>query len=302
VDLDGVIRSLVDAGSQCAFHGNPGDGIAPLTAAIKLGRAGRDVAMLARASWLLQVCVASTGLFGSALHIGRELRQWAAADTALQVQDFAALSATTSASVLRQIGQYSRAQELDESALAIAGARVSFDARIGLAADAVGDDDIDQAESMWQGALAASDDHDWRQQVRLGWVEAEIAFMSGDAAKAAEVGARSSALARQARAPRHCAKSGLFWGVGLVGIGQAAEGSQQLRSSLGIAMELELGPLIWPIAGVLADVLGDDDPVAARGLRGQAWEAITTTAADLPPNLARVWLARPEIGRIETLK
>ena len=52
---------------------------------------------------------------------------------------FAALAASTSAAVRRQLGQRDEARELDESALAYSGGapEATFDATVGLAADAV---------------------------------------------------------------------------------------------------------------------------------------------------------------------
>ncbi|MEA2481435.1 MAG: hypothetical protein QOJ07_3357, partial [Thermoleophilaceae bacterium] len=132
-----------------------------------------------RETWIRGAALGALGRYGRA----RSALEGLAADRGVH----GSLAASTLASHLRQLGRHGDAREFDERALATAErlgdgggapgvdtpADALFDARLGLAADAVGLADVPAARS-W--LAAAGDDRAlWRRDVRLGWVGTEIA-------------------------------------------------------------------------------------------------------------------------------
>ena len=103
---------------------------------------------------------------------------------------FAALAASTAAAVHRQLGQHDAALHLNEAALSFSdGApEATFDATLGLAADAIATDDATTAQHLVLQArgLAEGRNDWWRQRVQLAWVEAEVALVVGDPSRAAD--------------------------------------------------------------------------------------------------------------------
>ncbi len=126
-----------------------------------------------------------------------------------------------------------------------------FDALIGLAADSVGEADAEGAQEYWGASHDVSDD-EWRQVVRLAWVEAEISLLRSDAPRAAEVSMAAAELSARANAPRHKAKSLLFAGVAFVDVGDYRAASSALNASIELSRDLSAAPLLEPASEMLA--------------------------------------------------
>ncbi|MEI8082591.1 MAG: hypothetical protein WCI74_12175, partial [Actinomycetes bacterium] len=113
-------ESELAAGRVAAFHGRPADGVVPLQAVVRVARERGDLDASYEAAWLLGVCQSSAGSFGSALAVlgplARDPSEWSPASSARP--HFSALSATTIASVYRQLSMHTQAQPKDEWALA----------------------------------------------------------------------------------------------------------------------------------------------------------------------------------------
>lgn len=276
---------LLADGIRAAFHGTPQDGVVGLTRLLERESSGE-------ARWLLGVCLASSGRFGTALAALGPLTHLEEPDTSPQLR-WAALAQTTAASCLRQLGQYDWASEHDSRARRVAETEpaVAFDAWIGLAADAVGSGDVGLASERWKNAVATMSDRDWRQAVRRDWVATEMALMTGEAVTAAAASEAAVRRSRSAIAPRHLAKSLLFTGVCAIELGEPERATLLLDEAAELASTLRLDPLVWPIESVLARL---NESESDRH-RQTARSAVLRILADLPAPLALVWEARQEI-------
>lgn len=288
------VAALLAAGEQAAFHGRPAAGLDPLRRVT--ASPDSDPAEVAAAGWLLGVCLSATGRYGAALAAlgpvldgtGRPARRV-----------LAALAAATVASVHRQLGRHAEAQGYDEQALAGSGGtgEAGFDALLGLAADAVGMGDRHRAADRLRdaAAVAAGRPDWWRQRVRLGWVRAELALLTGEADRADAAASEAVVLAEAAGAPRHVAKGLLFGGVAQVQRGRPAHATATLRRAALLAEGLGTLPVLWPARAMLGALVYEDDPVAAERALAAARAAVDTIAADLPAPLRADWLARPDV-------
>jgi tetratricopeptide (TPR) repeat protein len=249
VELPQVTTALMTQGERMAFHGRPGDGIGPLRTAVELCRAAEDQAGVHRATWLLGVCHASVGEYQFAM---QELVPIGVlADHRQGASKYAVLASATMGSVYRQQASYQRAKQCDERALAGCNNETRFDALIGLAADSVGEGDADSANEHWEASHDVSED-EWRQVVRLAWVEAEISLMKKDPARAAAVSSAAAQVCSQAKAPRHRAKSLLFAGVAFAELGEVATADKFLSESIKLSKDVEAFPLLAPASEALA--------------------------------------------------
>jgi tetratricopeptide (TPR) repeat protein len=295
------LAGLLAAGERAAFHGRPAAGVAPLQKAVETAHAaGRDDEATA-AAWLLGVALGAAGRYGSALAVLEPLAQRAAVDIAAR-RLFASLAASTAASVHRQLGRHEAALALDTQAEQLAGdaAEALFDARLGMAADAVGLADADAARARLDqaGTLLEGRADWWRQKVRTLWVRAEVALLTGDPTAAAKSADTAVTLAEGSQAPRHVAKSLLFLGVAQVQAGEPAEAATTLRRAATLADSLGCLPLVWPSRAVLGALLeGEDAAESARSLAG-ARNAVITIADDLPEALRDDWLGRPDVAAL----
>jgi tetratricopeptide (TPR) repeat protein len=294
------LEGLLATGERAAFHGRPGDGVPPLRRAVELAHAqGREDEATA-ATWLLGVNLGAAGRYGSALSELAALRDHPGDLPTRRL--FASLAASTSASVHRQLGRHQPARELDERALELGGEaeEAVFDARLGLAADAVGLAEVEpaRAELATAATLAAGRVDWWRQRVRLNWVRSEIALLGGDAAEAIAAAEKAVVLAEESGAPRHVAKGLLFLGVSQLQADQAGDAAGTLRRAAMLAESLGCLPLLWPSRAMLGAMLAADDPdQAAKHLSG-ARSAVLAIAADLPDDLKLGWLGRPDISAL----
>jgi len=141
-------------------------------------------------------------------------------------------AAITLASVLRQTSRHPAAERWDRAALGKARADVErAHALIGLAADAIGRGRVSACESRLAEADALGLDGDWRVQVRLDWVRVERALTIGRARDGLSPGRRAVRRSREVDAPRHVAKSRLFYGVALADAGFAATARRELSAA-----------------------------------------------------------------------
>ena len=225
------------------------------------------------ATWLLGVSLGATGRYGEA---------YQALTSIATVSPLRSLADSTSASLLRQVGRHADAQVRDFLALERASTPTDrFDALLGLSADAVGLGDHSLAAARWDEASSelrnVSDP--WRQTIRLGWVEAELALLDDRPVDAAVAAERSVSLSVQAGAERHRAKSLLFEGVARADCGDVPAAVLLLRRSMTLSERLGAWPLVWPAAMVAARHLGGAEALA---LERRSAVVVTAINARLP--------------------
>jgi tetratricopeptide (TPR) repeat protein len=295
------LASLLATGERAAFHGRPAAGIDPLQRAVTLADEGGLPTESAAARWLLGVCLAAAGRFGSALVALAPLVQ-VGPDDPPERRLLGALGEASLASVHRQLGRHADARTHDELALAASGGagEAGFDAHLGLAADAVGLGEIDAARAglAAAGDLTADRPEWWRQRVRLGWVQAEVALLLNNPEEAITTAATAVDLAEHSGAPRHVAKGLLFQGVAQVEAGRPDEAAGTLRRAGLLAESLSALPLLWPVRAVLGALLDGSDPAQSQAALSSARRAVGAIADDLPQDLREPWLARPDVAAL----
>ncbi len=295
------LAELLATGERAAFHGRPASGVVALESAFERARADGMGAEATAAAWLLGVCLAAAGKFGGSLAVLEPLVAAGTSDVP-ERRLFAALAASTSAAVRRQLGQVEAARALDESALSFSNGapEATFDATIGLAADAVVTDDAAAAREHVERARALAEGHHdwWRQRVRLAWVEAEVALMEGDPLKARETLLNAVQLAEMSGAPRHVAKTLLLLAVSQVQAGNLAEAENTLRRSATLAESLGALPTLWPSRALLGALLEESAPAESAKSLSAARGGVIAIADDLPDDLRGVWLDRPDVAAL----
>lgn len=295
------LAELLATGERAAFHGRPASGVVALESAFERARSDGKGAEATAAAWLLGVCLAAAGKFGGSLAVLEPLVAAGTSDVP-ERRLFAALAASTSAAVRRQLGQLHEAKLLDDAAYAYSdGApEAMFDATIGLAADAVISDDATTAQHLLEQARLLADGHHdwWRQRVRLGWVEAEVALLLGDPARAAETLLQAVQLAEVSGAPRHVAKTLLLLAVAQVQGGELAEAENTLRRSATLAESLGALPTLWPSRALLGALLEESAPAESAKSLAAARSGVIAIADDLPDDLRNVWLDRPDVAAL----
>lgn len=308
----GELAGLLASGEHAAFHGQPAAAVAFLEQAVALATTQGRAAESAAAGWLLGVALGAGGRYGGALTVLSPLVESGRADGApAEHRLFAALSAATVASVHRQLGRHAvaRASDLEALALADGSAEAAFDAQLGLAADAVGLDEPDEAGSRLQQARALVPPRQgewWRQRVRLGWAEAEVQLLDGQVDDAVMTARAAVDRAESARAPRHVAKGLLILGLAQVsgGVGPAGgadgegDAASTLRRAATLAESLGAVPLVWPARALLGALVVEDDPAESARSLTAARSAVLTLAADLPPGVRAEWLGRPDVAAL----
>lgn len=295
------LASLLASGEQAAFHGKPAAAVSVLEQAVALAHAQQRPAEAAAAAWLLGVALAAGGRYGGGLTVLSPLVDAARLPAAPPEQRlFGALSSATIASVHRQLGRHAVARDADAAALALTDGtgEAAFDAQLGLAADAVGLEDLDEAVERATAAAALVPDRPdewWRQRVRLGWVGTDIALLEGRPDEAAGVAMEAVDRAESARAPRHVAKGLLYLGIAQVSGGEMERAAGTLRRAATLAESLGTVPLVWPSRALLGALLDGHDPdeslTAARA-------AVLAIAGDLPPGVRAEWLARGDVAAL----
>ncbi len=122
----------------------------------------------------------------------------------------ASLAHSTRASFLRQLGGHVSARSWDGYAWALAGsdAEARADALIGLAADALGVGRFAaSARLLRRAGELVGDDVPARSKVRLAWVTAELAMVTGDGFAAVGHARRAVAASESTSSVRHAVKS-----------------------------------------------------------------------------------------------
>jgi tetratricopeptide (TPR) repeat protein len=293
----------LDVAEREFFHGSP-------QASVPLFRAAADAH--SRARWLLGAALGALGRYGDA----RDVLSGALRGP------YASLAASTLASHYRQLGRHDEAPRWDERAMELAGgdADALFDARLGLAADAVGAGDLPLARARLDAVLGAAPRavtrrvasqaeagqpraaRTWRERVRVGWVETEVALLAGDPSTAVRAARAGLAVAERAGAPRHIAKCLLFLGVSQRVVESMAErvspqsAEQTLTRAADVAREAGATPLTWVIEHMLAQCGGD--PAVVRRHRLAAAEAVQAIGAGLPDTDKSAWFVRLDIAEI----
>lgn len=220
-----------------------------------------------RERWLAAVALGGQGRYGAAAAELARLR----ADPATPVA-IAAHAAVTAAAHRRQLGGHAAALADDGFALRVAtaarpgepdhdgtdaaGARI--DALIGLAADAVGLGRPLVARRLLDSAECSCRDHpSWRLPVRIGWVRAELALLSGEPAAALAPATDAVHRARAAGAARHLVKSLIVHVVTAVAAGERPpdEGIAELDRLAQECVDRGLAPLEWPCRLAAADMI-----------------------------------------------
>lgn len=298
------LPTLLASGEQAAFHGKPAAAVSALEQAVVLAQSQGLVAEMAAAAWLLGVSLGAAGRYGGALTVLAPLVAAAKVEGAAPERRlFGALSGSTIASIHRQLGRHAIAREADLDALELAGAagEAAFDALLGLASDAVGLDDAEEARRRLEQAeavLPGRGDEWWRQRVRLGWGHAEVAMLEGRTEDAAGHAAAAVQLAEDSRAPRHVAKGLLLLGLAQVSHGDP-EAAATLRRSATFAESLGVLPLVWPsralLGAILAEEPGDGPRAESAKCLAAARSAVLAIAGDLPPGVRSEWLSRPDV-------
>jgi hypothetical protein len=206
--------------------------------------------------WLRAVAAGGQGRYGCAMAELASLRRRVGAGP------LASLANSTHASFLRQLGGHAPARRWDGRALALAGRDVESgaDALIGLAADALGMQRfaasaalLDRARSLLAGTTA---DHG-RVALRLAWVGAELAMVSGDGAAALRHAERARELADSAPSLRHRVKTDVVLAAALCSAGRPERARTLGREALIGTERLGLVPLRWALACMLIGIGGD---------------------------------------------
>ncbi|MCW2599143.1 MAG: hypothetical protein JWM02_972 [Frankiales bacterium] len=301
------LTTLLASGEHATFHGKPAAAVGALEQAVVLAQSQGLVAEVAAAAWLLGVALGAGGRYGGALTVLAPLVDAGQVEgTAPERRLFGALSSATIASIHRQLGRHAIAREADLDALELTDGtgEAAFDALLGLASDAVGLDDPDEAQSRLSHAAAVipgRGDEWWRQRVRLGWTRAEVALLEGRPEEAATHAAEAVQRAEDARAPRHVSKGLLLLGLAQVSLG-ADEAAGTLRRSATFAESLGVLPLVWPSRALLGAMLAESSSEADRTESAKslaaARSAVLAIAGDLPPGVRSEWLARPDIATL----
>jgi tetratricopeptide (TPR) repeat protein len=296
------LPSLLASGEHAAFHGKPAAAISALEQAVVLARSQGLLTEMAGAAWLLGVSLGAAGRYGAALTMLSPLvESGTAPDAPAERRLFAALAGSTIASIQRQLGRHAIAREADLAALELTDGSgdAAFDALLGLASDAVGLDDAEEAAARLAEAAAVlpgSTDEWWRQRVRLGWATAEVAMLEGRTEDAVAEASAAVQRAEDARAPRHVAKGLLLLGLAQVSLG-ADEAVATLRRSATFAESLGVLPLVWPSRALLGALLAGSPADAAESDRSlaAARSAVLAIAGDLPPGVRAEWLSRADV-------
>lgn len=294
------LPSLLASGEHAAFHGKPAAAVGVLEQAVVLAQSQGLAAEVAAAAWLLGVALGAGGRYGGALTVLSPLVEAGSADGATPERRlFAALSGATIASIHRQLGRHAIAREADLGALELTDGtgEAAFDALLGLASDAVGLDDAEEAVqrlTQAEAVLPGHGDEWWRQRVRLDWARAEVAMLEGRAEDAAGHAADAVKRAEDNRAPRHVAKGLLLLGLAQVSVDDD-EAVGTLRRSATFAESLGCLPLIWPSRALLGALVAETDRVESDKSLGAARSAVLAIAGDLPPGVRSEWLSRPDI-------
>lgn len=297
------LAGLLATGEHAVFHGKPSAAVTALEQAVVLAQSQGRSSEMAAAAWLLGAALGAEGRYGAALTVLSPLVEAGRAGEAGQERRlFGALAGATAASVHRQLGRHAVARESDLEALELSGGtgEAGFDALLGLASDAVGLEQPEEAAGRLAAAealLPARDDEWWRQRVRLGWVRAELDMVEGRVEEAAATAATAVERAQGASAPRHVAKGSLILGLAQLSAG-LDEAPATLRRAATLAESLGCVPLVWPARALLGALVAEQDQAESDRSLAAARSAVLAIAGDLPPAVRAEWLGRPDVAAL----
>ena len=178
----------------------------------------------------------------------------------------ASLALSTQASFLRQTGWHALARGWDGRAWALAqGAQAGgdpecgLDAVVGLAADALGMGRFSASAALLKRAEDLhlhADEPPARLAIRLAWVRAELAMVTGDGPAAVAHARRGVDLAEAALPEfrRHRVKSNVVLAAALCCSGDLAGARQVADAALDATSRHGLVPLHWAASCLLADI------------------------------------------------
>lgn len=173
----------------------------------------------------------------------------------------ASLASSTQASFLRQTGWHELARGWDGRALALAGddTESALDALVGLAADALGMGRFDTSAALLERAEALysrSEVLPARLGIRMEWVRAELAMVTGAGDTALTHARRGVALAESElpRLRRHRVKSDVVLAAALCSAGDLDAARDVGAGALASTSEYRLIPLHWAVACLLTDI------------------------------------------------
>ncbi|MGK2882519.1 MAG: hypothetical protein ACSLE6_17560 [Mycobacterium sp.] len=240
-----------------------------------------------RGLWLRAVAAGGQGRYAMASADLRTLRR-RASDRASEAtgdgcQQLASLVHSTAGSFLRQLGWHDAARARDGQAWALAApsllaghvdAEAGVDALVGLAADALGVGRFAASHALLCRAHLLLDRADPatvpdRLPLRLAWVSAELAMVSGDASGAMRHARHATELAgRTGVGTRHRVKTAMVLAAAHCSVCQVDAARSVADDALASAQQSRLAPLGWALAGLLADIgsetLSRDDLFAVR--------------------------------------
>jgi hypothetical protein len=212
-------------------------------------------AVTAEDRWLRAVAAGGQGHYGVAHSELAELRRSAAAP-------WSSLAYSTQGSLLRQLGWHRLARGWDGRALSLAGTdrQARVDALVGLAADALGVGRFAVSMRLLEvagAALGAGTDPPGRLAVRVCWVSAELAMVTGDGGTAVGHAQRAVELASAGASLRHRVKSDVVLAAALCSAGRLAESRALADEGMNATARHGLIPLRWALASLLAGIGSD---------------------------------------------
>lgn len=170
------------------------------------------------------------------------------------------LAQSTRASFLRQLGWHRLARVADGRAWALVAhrpdaAEARADALVGLAADALGIGRFAVAQRLLERAAVDTDKSGVpRQRVRLEWVSAELAMVSGRGADSVAHAERARALVGDLGSPRHAVKTDVVYSAALCSAGRFDESRRVADAALERTQHFGLVPLTWALGCLLSDI------------------------------------------------
>lgn len=302
------LNALLVVGENAAFSGPPQPGVAALEQALRLATGAGLDREAGTASWLLGVVHAAAGRYGRAVALLEPLVGRAAealdegGSEGASRRRTGALAATALGAIYRELGRHGDARGYDQRGLAFAGddPTARTESLLGLVADAVGLGDEAGAEELLVSATAAVHEGPaaWRADLRLRWVQAELAQHRGDQETAMTLAAEALALAEDASSPRQVARSALFLGATSVGAGHREEAVAALHRAATLAEGLGTLPLQWPARALLGALLVRIDQTEAMRCLSAAGNVVRRVGDDLPAALREQWFARQDVSAL----
>ncbi len=221
--------------------------------------------------WLRAVAAGGQGRYANANAGLASVRR------AHRIGRLASLAHSTHASFLRQLGWHDWARGWDGRALAVAAgdSEAVGDALIGLAADALGVGRFAASAAALERAVGLLAKGPPRLAVRLAWVSAELAMVTGDGTAAVGHAERACDLAASLGSTRHRVKSDVVLAAALCSDGRSDRSRQVADAALADTLNLGLVPLSWALACLLGDI-GSGNHTAAQvvGIRDESADTV----------------------------